>query len=302
MAFKVKADVLIKSLISLNSLVFLSFFLISCEKIKQKRVVIKAGLSQWTFEEVQEYFRFRLKESSLQNKTAKDLKKEILNEILLRSLVENWAKKKKLKVQLPALNKEDEKAFLKFGLKRQALKDHKNYVALYELLLKDFFNAIPKPPLKRQKSFYNQHKARFKTPASCDLKQIVLETKNLAQSLVERLKQGENFEKLHQLHSIKQHPGWIRQGDLDIFDKACFSTKLPAVLKSAYGYHIFKVQKKSPAQQKSFLAVQPLIIKILKQKEAKKQFSVWLKQETLKTSLFIDKKLLEKIHIQYKTN
>ena len=61
-------------------------------------------------------------------------------------------------------------------------------------------------------------------------------------------------------------------------------TVLSPVLKSPYGYHIFLVGRKKPEKQKTFAKVQKQIIKILKTREVKEQFQIWLKQELANTS------------------
>ncbi|MDE0092415.1 MAG: hypothetical protein OXN83_03915, partial [Oligoflexia bacterium] len=72
------------------------------------------------------------------------------------------------------------------------------------------------------------------------------------------------------------------------------------VLKSHYGWHIFLRTSLKPSRQKSFLESQKQIVKRLKTQELPSQIQSWLKQETLKTPFFKNKKLLDQIKIQYK--
>ena len=283
-------------------LFFTSFIFLSCTKIRGNVVVIKAGDKEWTVKEIRNYFHLRVNKAFSEGQKPEDLKKELLNEILLRSVVENWGRQNQIQIEPISLTEEEKKSFPKYSVRRRALKDHKSYLSLYNLLLKNFFKKTPKPSLKEQKNFYNKNKDRFVEPATCRLKQILVEKKQLAQSLLNRLKQGENFDTLNQLYSLKKNPGWVKKGDLDIFDKACFDSPKPlsSVLKSPYGYHIFLVEEKRFRRQKNFQSVQRQILQNLKTKGAKEQFQIWLKQEIFKTPLFIDKNLLDKIHIQYK--
>ena len=266
------------------------------------------GQRVWTFKEVRDYFHFRLNGAFLEGQEPKNLKKEFLNEIFLRSLVENWAKQNQIQSKKIFLTEEDKKIASKHSPWFKALKDHKSYLSLYNLLLKDLVQKTLAPSLKKQKSFYNKNKSRFMEPASCHLKQIVVKKKKWAQALQKRLKQGESFDAFHKLHSLKRNPGWIKKGELDIFDKVCFKDQfkrvnfLSPVLKSPYGYHIFLVGEKKLSRQKTFQQVQKQIIQIFKTDQAKEQFQIWLKQEIFKTPLFVDKKLLDTIHIQYKIN
>lgn len=262
------------------------------------------GDRSWTFHEIQDYFQLRLKSFPPGKQNLKQIKKDILNEIFLRSLIENWAEQNQVQIKKPSLNEEDKSFFPKYNSRRKSLEDYKSYLSLYKFFLKHIFKKTPEPLLKEQKSFYSKNKALFSEPAGCYLKQILVKEKRLAIALQKRLKQGESFDKLSQLYSLQKNPGWVKKGDLEVFDRACFKNKesLSPVLKSPYGHHIFLVGGKKSKKQKGFHQVQNQIIQIFKAKTAKEQFQAWLRQEINKTPLFTDKKLLDKISIQYKTN
>lgn len=280
-------------------------FLFSCTKTGNKAVVIKAGERIWTVKEVKNYFHFRVNKDFLEGqKKPEQLKKELLSELLLISIVENWAKKNQIQIKKSFLTEEEKKIFSKYSSRGKALKEHKNYLSLYNFLLQELSKKIDTPPLSQQKNFYNKNKQKFIEPASCHLKQVLVKQEKFAQSLLKRLKQGESFDTLNQAHSLKKNPGWVNRGDLEVFDRACQNPtrSLSPILKSPYGYHIFFVGGKKPSQKKSFKSVQKQIIQILKEKGLKEQFKNWLKEEMPKSHIFINKKLLDKIHIQYKTN
>ena len=288
-----------------NLICFAFLFTLSCTKSQSEEPAVKVGERVWTFKELQNYFQFRLNKFPHEEQNLKKLKRDILKEIFLISLIENWARQKKIESKKPFLSEEEKTLFLKHNSSLKALKNHKNYISLYNAFLNDLFKKIPSPSLKEQKKFYDINKSLFTEPAACYLKQILVEKEKLAYSLQKRLKQGEAFDNLNKVYSLKKSPGWVKKGDLEVFDRACFShnkDSLKPVLKSPYGYHIFLVEQKKPSQKKQFKQVQEKIIKILKTNKAKEYFQSWLKQETTKTPLFTNKNLLEKIHIQYKTN
>lgn len=266
---------------------------------------MKVGPRVWTLEEFQKYLALHLKAQPREPSPDFQLiKKELLNELLLISLVEIWAKEKNIQSKELSLTPEEKMIFSKEKFLLQALKHQKNHLSLYQLLLKELLKEIPKPSLKEQKAFYAQNKRLFDEPEKCYLKQIVVEQEKLAQSLQRRLIQGEDFDTLNQLYSLKPNPEWIKKGRLDIFDRACFDSKIKkhSILKSPYGYHIFFVEKTQPRQKKSFALVQNQIIQKLKEKKLPDQFQIWLKKELFKQPVWTNKKLLDKIHIQYKTN
>ena len=267
-------------------------------------MVIKVGEVVWTFKEVQDYFQIRLKGHSLEVPPFKSLKKELLNEIFLRSFIENWAKKNKKKAPLTSLSPDEKLLFSKEKKQVKALKAHRSYLSLYNLFLKELSKQVKTIPLKTQKDFYNKNKKLFSQAESCHLKQILVKKEQMAQTLYRKIKQGEAFEKLSQIYSLKKDPGWIQKGELEVFDQACFYHKetLSPVLKSPYGYHIFFVEERKASQQKSFPKVQKQILKILTQQQVGEQFQIWLKKETSQTPVWTNKKLLNKIHIQYKNS
>ncbi len=285
-----------------KSLFFLFFIFSSCTKNQDKLVAIQVGDSIWSLQDIQDYFQSRLNSENVKSQDLKKLKKKFLNEIFLILLIENWAKKNQRQGKAVTLSKEDKKAFLKHNTKLKALKDHKKYVSLHNLLLEHLYEKIPDPPLKRQKNFYNKNKPLFIEPAFCYLKQIFVEKERLAQSLQKRLNQGESFDDLSNLYSLNSHPGWVKQGELEVFDEACFKHKKPLtpVLKSPYGYHIFLREGQKPPKKKSFKQAQSQIIKTLKISDIKKHFQIWLKEEAIKTPVWTSEKLLDRLRIQHK--
>jgi len=288
-------------LLKLSNLFLLCCFsLVFLSCTQENPVVIKVGEQKWKSLDVENYFRFRLKALSLEHQNLHHLKKEFINEIILRSLIENWAYRNKIKLENQPLTKEEKKGFSKQASLFKSLKSHKNYLALYDLLLKNFIKKIPKPSFKEQQKFYKQNVQLFTKPASCQLKQIVVKQKSFIQVLKKRLAKGESFDSLSRNYSIKKHPGWVNKGDLEIFDRACFKLNPSPILKSPYGYHLFQIVAKKKAQKKSFKEVQASIIQTLKSKKAKEQFQKWLKQELFNTTVWTNTKFIDKIRIQYK--
>ncbi|HOG16985.1 MAG: Foldase protein PrsA precursor [Syntrophaceae bacterium PtaU1.Bin231] len=101
------------------------------------------------------------------------------------------------------------------------------------------------------KTFYERNKAAYVHEKRVRVAQIVLRKRYLAEDVRRRLKKGEDFAKVAQEVSIA--PEAARGGDLGFFakgmmpeeiDAAIFSLPvggLSRVIKSPYGYHIFKV-------------------------------------------------------------
>ena len=277
---------------------FSSFFLFSCLKSQEKQRAIKVGSQIWSFQEVQDYMELRL--TGFQENNS-GIKEEILKEIVFYSLLKDWAEKNNISQNKKLLTKEEKLLFSKDKKKLKAFKILKSYMSLKQSLLEELEKKIPEPPIKQQKSFYTENKAQFVEPAQCQLKQILVSHQKLAQSLLNKIKEGASFSSL-KAHSLQQDPGWVKKAQWPLFDQACFEEKssLSPVLKSSYGWHIFLRTEKKASRQKSFSETQKEIIKTLKKQELSFQIQNWLKEESSKKPLFKDKKLLDQIKIQYK--
>ena len=277
------------------------FLLSSCQACRNSKPVIRLGEQTWTFQELQAYMKLRLSPSHTLDKP-EELKEQFLQEILFQALLKNWSQREQIQIKSQTWNRKDFILFFSKPSKLKALKEYQKFVLLKSSLMDSLKKQIPNPDLKTQKAFYQKNKALFFEPARCQLEQILVENKSLAKHLFKRLKKGESFDVLAKNHSLKRGPGWVEKGQLEVFDVACFKTQDPlsSPLKSPYGYHIFLKKAQKTGQQKSFLESQEQILSFLKKKKLDSSFRKWLKEESLKKSLWIDKKSLEQIKIQYK--
>lgn len=230
------------------------------------------------------------------------LKQSALEELIFEALAAQWARRSGLKIPRPKLPPEEQKAFQRRGAPLKALEAHKSRQALRQKLEEHLLSQIPDPPLREQKSFYQKNKKAFYQPPACFLSQILVSSKGLGKSLLRRLSEGEDFDRLASLYSEKGHPGWTEAGSLKVFDRACGleTGALSPLWESQRGFHVFRAGAKRPGRHKPFAQVQPQILKKLKERARREKFQAWLREETLKTPVFIDKKLLNRIHIRYK--
>ena len=279
----------------------------SCHFFKNSKTVLKLGGQEWTLPEVRAYMELRLSHSQLSleplsNQLLNERKELFLKEILFYSLLKQWSQKNKIKLKKSSWNRSDFILFFNKASQLKALKRHQKLNSLKSALLEDLKKKIPKPELKIQKKFYQKNKTLFKEPAQCELKQILVKSEVLALSIYNRIKEGESFSVLAKNHSLKKDPGWIHEGQLEVFDQACFKNQelLTPPLKSDYGYHLFLKTGFKASKQKSFTQSQGKVISHLREKELPAVFQNWLKEESLKKSFWMDKKSLDQIKIQYK--
>lgn len=105
---------------------------------------------------------------------------------------------------------------------------------------------------------YTQNMSQFSKPLRIRARQVVVRTEEEAQSVLARLRKGEDFARLAKEYSVA--PEKDRGGDLGVFEKgvmpkvfdeACFALQpgqLTPVVQSEYGHHIFQVTERIPEQ------------------------------------------------------
>jgi len=154
-------------------------------------------------------------------------------------------------------------------------------------------------------SYYKAHSKDYMLPERVQALQIVVNNELEAETIYNRLLEGDDFSKLAQSKSVS--PEGIHGGDLGIFsrgqmpkefDDAVFSLKVgefSKVVQSPYGYHIFKVIRKKRAENMSLKdSKEKIKNKLLKEKEMK-EFLIWSKKLKEKSIVVIKEDVLSNI-------
>lgn len=159
------------------------------------------------------------------------------------------------------------------------------------------------------KSFYDQNISDFNRPEEVHVRQILVGNEDTAKMIHSKLLAGDNFAALAQQYSISPDArqggdiGYFSRGTFPpIFDEVCFS--LPSgsvsdVVKSEYGFQIFKVIDHRPARTIPFSETKKLILRSLHQDGGQKQFENLLVQLQLNAKITIDAKQLSKIEVPH---
>lgn len=119
------------------------------------------------------------------------------------------------------------------------------------------------PPTEEElRAYYDAVSGELDLPERVHARQIVTKTEEHAHHLREALRKGADFAALAKEHSLS--PDGKKGGDLGffargvmppVFDEVCFSLppgKLSQVVASSYGYHLFEVLERRPAQKRGF--------------------------------------------------
>lgn len=153
------------------------------------------------------------------------------------------------------------------------------------------------------RKYYNGKSSEFKVGEQVRIRQIVTDTQEKADVLLKRLKGGENFAKLAVNHSLS--PDRAKGGDSGYFergtyprefDEVCFKLakgEISNVVKSDYGYHIFKLLDKRPAHVMTLLEATPIIQQRLYEEKMLKIFPKWMEDARKGVSITVHENILE---------
>ena len=174
---------------------------------------------------------------------------------------------------------------------------------LFDKLVAVDVNAAVRVSEDELEDYFSDHPELCKTEARVRAAQIVVRDAEKARAVQARLENGEDFAKVAAQVSIG--PEAVRGGDLGLIyrqtmpeplDKALFSLpvgKISPIVKSAYGYHLFKVTEIKPARMRSFPDCREDVLASVRAKKQDAAFTVWL--EGLKVKAVVKKEPLSSI-------
>lgn len=151
-------------------------------------------------------------------------------------------------------------------------------------------------------SYYQQHREEFDRPAQVRARQIVVADQATGEQLLAQLRRGGDFSVLAREHSLS--PDAALGGDLGFFGReemppafeVVFSLPLgkpSALVKSEYGYHIFLVEERRPAQRLSRREAERQIRARLEAERREGLYQEWLQGLRGETAITVDWAQLE---------
>lgn len=187
-------------------------------------------------------------------------KKNLLNEIISFELIHDYAKDNKFDLDALYLEKIE-------AIKKETLIQWTISKVLSEAEVKE----------EDIKEFYNNNKNMFVDEERVSAKHILVDTKEEARKIIDEINNGLSFEEAAQKYS--KCPSKGAGGDLGTFGKgrmvkefedAAFEMEEGAIsepIKTQFGYHIIKLEKKYAEGTKEFEEVKDLIKKQLQQEK-----------------------------------
>ena len=299
------------------SIILLSF-LSGCDRWGvglPENVIAQVNEEQIPVEEFDREFKELILEpgKEIKEKGLENLRRAYLDQVIERKLLVQEARRLGLRISPKDLDQaisEIRKDYPgegfgeKLGLKGITLEEWK--VRLEEKLLaeKVMRSAMlfqEKIDEKEAFQYYEAHRSSFQLGRKVRARQIVLADGEEAIQVVKRLKKGENFEKVAMEKSLG--PEKVLGGDLGYFSQGekpaefehVFDMEvgtISEVIKSPYGYHIFKLEEKVEPRQVSFEEAKSGILQELGQKKGQENYEKWLKDLKAKAKVKINGKWL----------
>jgi len=303
---------------SLLILFIMLFFLWGCGqwgKGLPEHVLARVDQEQITVDEFNREFKELISEPGKEAKEGNlvDLKQAYLDQMIERKILVQEARGLGMKVSQEELNqaileiKKDypgegfgEKLGLK-GMTLEELKVRLEEKLLAEKMIRSVLRYRGEIDEKEALQYYETHISSFQLKPKVRARQIIVADGEEAIQILKRLKKGESFEKLVVKKSLG--PERVKGGDLGYFSQGekpaefdhVFSMEVGTisdVIKSPYGYHIFKLEEKNESRQIPFEEAKLGILQELRQKKGEEEYQKWLKGLKGKARIKINKKWL----------
>ncbi len=172
------------------------------------------------------------------------------------------------------------------GIKFERWKEElKKRMLMEKLIEKDVYAGI-KISDKEAIDYYRKNIKAYTSTPRVHVAQILTRDADKAEAILNRLNMGEDFAAVAREASMT--PEASKGGDLGFMprgvmpeeiDSVIFSIpigQISRVVKSPYGFHIFKVMKKYTGGQKPFAAAKEDILSRLKSQKEEQAYSIWL--------------------------
>jgi len=174
---------------------------------------------------------------------------------------------------------------------------------LMDKLIATDVNASVRVSEYELENYYHDHPGICRTETHIRASQVMVRNPAKAEAIRERLINGENFASVASRESLGPEAarggdlGWInRQMMPDPLDKTLFRLpqgQISPVIKSAYGYHIFKVTEIQPARTKPFSECRTEIAAVLRELKEDAAFAVWLDALKMKAEVKRETNMLD---------
>jgi len=278
-------------------------------------VLAQVNQEEITLDEFNQEFKEVILDTDKEAKggSLKDLKQACLNQVIERKILVQEARRLGIRVSEEELNQaiveikmdySGEGFGEKLNLKGMTLEEWKARLEeklLGEKMIRSALHYRGEIDEKEALEYYETRRSSFQLHQRVRARQIVVADGEEAIQILKRLKKGESFEKVAAEKSLG--PEKVNGGDLGYFSRGerpaefdrVFEMEvgtISEVIKSPYGYHIFKLEERIEARQIPFEEAKSGIIQKLAQKKGEEEFQKWFKGLKGKANVKINKRWL----------
>jgi parvulin-like peptidyl-prolyl isomerase len=242
-----------------------------------------------------------------------EIKTEFLNRLIERKMMLDEAQRKRITVGLPEINKRIEALRTEYGkdvkdvLANQGIDFEKWKSDIWEDMMIDRLVAqevnrritVSSSDVKR---YYQANAPEFEKPDQVRVRQIVVATEQEARKVLDLLRAGTDFSALAREKSTAPEAenngdlGWFGMGDMPAEFNVVFGLPvggISGIVKSPYGFHLFKLEAKRRAGRVGLAEVSKNITEKLRQTKEDKQYKQWLSELRSRTKFEVNYQALE---------
>jgi peptidyl-prolyl cis-trans isomerase C len=252
--------------------------------------------------------------------TVQRTKEELLRAFIVKSLTLDWARAGSLIVSENDLDKEvnkyranypDDLSFRRLlaqeNLSFSEWREELRYTLIERAVFKKLNERVKPTTESEIKHYYDEHKEQFKRKERIYLRQILTDEQGKADLLKSQVK-TKDFAELAKKFSVAPEAkagglvGWIEVGSVDFFDPL-FKSAIGSVtqLKSPFGFHVVKVEKKAPASIMPIEEARNQISRTLMAQREQAEFVKWLDAQLRSSKVLRDNELINSIVVETRT-
>lgn len=243
------------------------------------------------------------------------IKEEILRDFLVKSLTLDWARAQNIVISETMLDKEVDKlrgnypddlsfrrALAQENLSFSEWREELRYSLVENEVFKKLNEKVKAPSDEEIKRYYEDNKERYKRKERIYIRQIVVDEDAKADAIKTDLKTTD-FAELAKKYSITPEGktggvvGWIEKGTVDYFDPLFSAGSGLQTVKSPWGVHLVRVEKKAPATTLSLDEVKPQILRALRAQREQAEYVAWLDAQLRSSKVLKDYDLMNSIKV-----
>jgi len=223
--------------------------------------------------------------------------KQILNQLVQQSLIDQYARDKKIDVSQAEIDKKEAETRAKFPpgqfeqiVKNQGLTEQDvQQILRQQLILEKAVGPQVHVTDADVKAYFDKNHATFDKPAQVKARHILVADQKTANEVLAKLKAGGSWDALAKQYSTDPASkdkggelGYFGKGQMvPQFQDAAFNAKVGQIvgpIKSPFGYHIIQVEDKKPATKATLASVSDQIRQQLVQQQEQQQYPIFLQQ------------------------